>query len=194
MKVVVFDNNYKTGVSEKELNWYVVADSAFSNGGKPFFLPEDMGEATVSISPAIRICRLGKSVLPRFANRYFHEFALAFHFRLNNLYERMKAAGKPISEAVSFDRSIMVSDFSELENDLKDLSLELKINGQLVKEFFGKEMTFGPEILISRFSQMNTLKMGDVILLSLSPGVIIREGDYLQLSYGDRPEFTIKVK
>ena len=194
MKVIVFENNYSQASADSNPSWYVVADSAISNAGKPFYVPDRFGEVAVSVAPAFKCCRLGKSVEPRFASRYFREVAPAVHFRLLDLKEELQRKGVSFSPAVSFDRSVMTGDFIPLDPADKPLSLKLNINGETVSLWEYKEMKQGLYEAVSGFSRLNTIKMGDVILPAPGTPFIIKEGDFIEVVGDGFKPLVIKVK
>ena len=194
MKVIVLENNYYHADEGGDLSWYIVADSAISNAGKPFYMPDEYGEVTVSVSLAFRFCRLGKSIAPKFAPRYYKEVASAVHFRLRDLKEEMQNKGVSFSPAVSFDRSVMAGDYVAFDSLEQDVSLTLKINGEPVGTWNLKDMCQNINEIICKFSRLNTIKMGDVMLPALGPQFRIKEGDFIEVSGEGLNPLTIKVK
>lgn len=194
MKVVVFENNHASQPAEDSPGWYLVADSAISNTGKPFYIPEEAGKVVVNISPAFKISRLGKYIDPRFAPRYYKEYAPAVHFVIPALKEELIRSGRGISRAVSFDKSIMAGDFQPLPPDMQDIRLSLKLNGEKLKEWKYSDMHRNPELLLHEYSKSNTVKMGDIFLPAPFGDVAIGIGDYLEVMCGDSQAFSVKVK
>lgn len=192
MKVIVIDNNFQGDV--KPVSWYVVADSALSNSGKPFYIPEEGGEVEVHLSMAVRFSRLGKYIEPRFAKRYFKEIAPALHFRLEEMKRELITLGLPVSAAVSFDRSVMADKYRNIEDDYDSLKVELLKNGESVGSLKPADMANPLEELIHRYSKTNTIKMGDVMLPAVGPGLKIKEGDRLDVIFCGEPSFTVKIK
>lgn len=194
MKVIIFDNNNLSADKNLPVGWYIVADSALSNWGKPFYVPENCNLVTVSLSMALKISKLGKYISPRFAGRYFHEFAPALHFRLPELRSLLMNLGLPVTPALSFDKSVMTADFKELPENPKDISMSLKLNGSTRAEWKFTDLNIQPEELIHNFSIMNTLKMGDLILPSLTVGVPVVQGDVIEVESPLFSDLRIKVK
>lgn len=192
MKVVVFCNNHKSEGNKKTVGWYLVADSAISNSGKPFFVPDEE-KVEGRLSMAVRISRLGKSISPRFAHRYYHEIAPAVHFQLPERLELLQRDSLPISPAVSFDRSVMADFYQETE-ELRNINLSMRLNGQEVLSLSQEDFLRPVDELISEFSKTNTLKIGDVLLPCLSPAVKVDIGDYLEIIFNGSVMFTVKIK
>lgn len=104
----------------KPKSWFFLADSALSNAGKPFFLPDQKVSAALAI--AFRFARLGKTIAPKFAARYIDTWAPAINFRLESLYNLLDEASLPTDPAVSFDKSLFYGDFIKIDLDNDFLS------------------------------------------------------------------------
>ena len=192
MKAIVFENKYDGSAPMADFHpWYVVADSALSNSGKPFYIPEYCGDAAVKVGIAVKISKLGKYIEPRFAPRYFKEYAPILHFVLPEMMKALEERKMPVSPAVSFDKSIIAGDWIPCNEDLPAINLVLELNGHNAKEW---KYETDIEVLIHEFSKMNTLKMGDVIIPPLSEGIVIKQGDFLQVKSNKTSPFSVKVK
>lgn len=184
MKVVVFEKCVQGG-------WYLLADSAITNTGKPFYLPDDYGTVSVSIGMAVRIDRIGKSISPKFASRYYHSIAPVLHFRMSELEEKLRSEGLPADASRNFDRSLFVGEFRPL-SEISDLFLTH--NGVEVAKYDTKKQILCVDELISGISRLNTMKMGDFIVPGLSVQFTIKEGDILEVKDKDNTLFYVKVK
>lgn len=191
MKVFVCVNNYGDENRGNAGGWYYLADSSVTNTGKPFYLPENMGRVTVSLSGIIKISRLGKLVTPKFAQRYFSEMAPGLHFTLPDYKNHLKEEGLPEDPARNFDRSLFVGDFMEFSTDK---SFELWKNGEMIRMFNFNELLVSPEDLIAEISVMNTLKMGDLLVPGLSGEIELGIGDFLEVKTNGENAFHVKVK
>lgn len=193
MKVVVIENNYLSHDKLPPIGWYVVADSAICNLGKPFYIPEDCGKVEVSLSIAVRFSRLGKSIEARFANRYYKEYAPALHFRLVELMDILKKEKRSISPSVSYDRSIIYGDYN-LFSQSSQIDLSLKINGKNLIDWHSQSLNKTVDMMIQEYSKMNTIKMGDIMLPALNGSLIINEGDIIEVTGEGLNPFIVKVK
>lgn len=174
-----------------ECGWYFLADSAVSNTGKPFYLPENHGEVTVSLVPVVRISRLGKSIVPKFASRYYSECAPGVHFRLPQFEEELISKGLPGDAARNFDRSLFVGEFFPMEETVK---IELKINGEKVSEIIFEGISHEIDEMLSKVSKMNTIKMGDYLVPEIRGSRILKEGDLIEVMRNGERAFHVKVK
>lgn len=191
MKAIVIENNYKESITHGKCGWYFLADSAISNTGKPFYLPENVGRVTASISLAIKISRLGKFIEPRFASRYYVECAPAVHFRLPEFKEKLGSEGLPEDAARSFDKSLFVGDFFPWE---ASIIINLWKNGMAEVSFSPDKLNFSVDEVLSKVSVMNTVKIGDLLIPGLNGEVELDEGDILDLRSAEDSLFKVKIK
>lgn len=199
MKVIVAANNYSVGEayqlpeekSRRDQGFFLIADSAVTNTGKPFFIPENKGEVEVFPAIAVKIIRLGKHIAPKFAGRYYSAFAPSLNFRLSGFEKELKSKGLPVEAALSFDRSLFVGEFSPVE-ELEPLMLTK--NKREVARLEAEKFIIPINEVIEVVSDLNTLKMGDLIVPALGPGVKIERGDLLELRCGDKEAFQVRVK
>ena len=195
----VVENNYpcETGKGREDISsmvspgWYLIADSAVTNTGKPFYLPEKLGLVTVALGAAIRITRLGKSIAPKFAGRYFKEIAPVLHFSLPEYREKLKMAGLPLDASENFDRSLFVGEFQPIEG-MREINL--RVNEKKVSCWKIEDLYFDLNDLIADLSTMNTIKMGDLIVPGLCSSHEMNEGDKLEVEVGGVTSFQVKVK
>lgn len=74
MKAIV---RHTASTETRDTRWYNIADSAILFSPRPYFLPEWLENPTVTAALAVRISRLGKTIEPRFASRYFDAATIA---------------------------------------------------------------------------------------------------------------------
>lgn len=193
MKTFVFDNNYSHNVAPDPLSWYFLADSALTNAGKPFFIPDFAKDFEAIPTVAVRINRLGKSVAARYGSRYYAEYAPALHFRASDLLLSQRAKGLPGDMAWSFDRSFIMSDFIKYPSS-GYIEVCLRKNGVADGAFCSSKMLLSLNEVISRASCANTLKIGDLIVPALPSGSGIAIGDLVELSVGDDNVLSVQIK
>ena len=75
--------------------------------------------------------------------------------------------------------------------DVKNLNLELKLNGKVMQSGNTKDMIFSVEHLVSYLSYFMTLKPGDIITTGTPPGVGMGRKPQLFLKSGDEMELKI---
>jgi 2-keto-4-pentenoate hydratase/2-oxohepta-3-ene-1,7-dioic acid hydratase in catechol pathway len=96
------------------------------------------------------------------------------------IQNQLKAKGLPWERAKAFDHSAVFSEFVPISGDLKDLNLELHVNGQLQQHGGCSMMLYSPTDLVEAINKFMTLEDGDVVLTGTPAGVgPIHVGDQL---------------
>lgn len=171
MKIIIYENP----------EWRFLPDSAYSNAGKPFYIPDFADNFEAFMAPTIKITRLGKSIATKFASRYYLEIAPAIHFRSPSHMESLRNDGRPDDAGCSFDRSVIVGEMEELATIDKDSGFTMSVNGnQAAKIAFSRVIEMADEA-ISKVSSCNTIKMGDLLIPIMSEGISIKIGDRLEV-------------
>ena len=201
MKTFVIENNLIADASDNapdnannDANWYFLDDSAICNAGKPFFIPELEDFADARLVIALKVNRLGKSISPRFAKRYYSEAAPAIHFRLPALREELIRRNLSTDRAYSFDRSLIIGDFMPVENFTDDSAINLLKNGESAASWSVEKLRMPIDEIVAAVSVTNSLKMGDIIIPSLSESVEVRIGDMLEIKSGETSLLSVPVK
>lgn len=181
------------------IEYEYVPDSSLTPWRKPFFLPGFDTRFTVSVMPAIVLCRLGKTIPQRFASRYYTEGSLAVSFRAADLYQRLKSEGLPVGRAVAFDSSLLVSPRMPIEELLSLFSEGVTVSADDTPAVTVRCRDLRERIdrAIHLLSLTHTLKTGDIILPAIDEGALdAAEGMSLTIT-GDATgqelhKFTIK--
>ena len=191
MKTIVIDNSKKINAGSCPFSWFLIADSAVSNTGKPFYLPDENGRILATLSVAIKISRLGKSISPKFSYRYYSEMAPAVHFYMPDMEKELHEMGLPTDPAHNFDRALMVGDFIPFKPESE---FRLSLNETPAAVFSFTNLFPDIDESISLLSSFNTLKMGDLILPGLSDPLALKQGDLLEIYNNGEKSFIIKIK
>ena len=163
MKIVLFTYPEKAMLS--------LPDSAVVKNGNPFFIPDFDSRFEAKPYIAVKISRLGKSIAARFAHRYYEELAPAFNISAADLLIKLRRGQLPWTEATGFDKSVPLGKFLP-SDEIRKMELKLTLTD---KEGNSRDASFpipsDEEIAeaIERVSLTNSLKMGDLLLLPLSP-------------------------
>lgn len=172
MKTFVLHNNYaahnKTGV--RALNntecpvAYVLPDTAILKDGRPFFIPDFAEPCTMQTHLVVRISRLGKSVSPRFAHRYYDAATVGVTFRAEALLEWLRAAGLPWDVAVGFDGAAVIGRFVEAgDRDLSHTAFRVMLDGEEVLAGNSQQLLCSIDESIAYVSRFYTLRQGDLL-------------------------------
>ncbi|MCK4662114.1 MAG: fumarylacetoacetate hydrolase family protein [Bacteroidales bacterium] len=179
MKIIAIGRNYKEHV--KELNntlpaepiFFLKPESALIYNNKPFFYPDFSKEIHHEVEIVIKINRLGKNILPKFAYRYYDEISLGIDFTARDLQDKAKTKGLPWEISKAFDGSAPIGKFLPKSSfsDIQNISFSLDINSECVQKGNTKNMIFSIDEIIAYVSKFLTLKIGDLIFTGTPNGV-----------------------
>ncbi len=176
---------------------FTKADSALLKDGKPFFIPHFTEQCEYETELVVRICRLGRSIAPRWAHRYYDAVTVGIDFTARDLQTKFRKEGLPWELSKGFDGSAVVGKFVPKEHflDVQNIRFHLDVNGRTVQRGHTAEMLTKVDDLVSYISQFFTLKMGDLIYTGTPVGVgRVYEGDHLEgFLEGDKVlEFNVR--
>ena len=161
---------------------FTKADSALLTSGKPFFVPSFTQQCEYETEVVVRICRLGRSIAPRWAHRYYDEVTVGIDFTARDLQRKLRQEGLPWELSKGFDGSAVVGEMvkKDMLPDIQDLHFRLEKNGETVQQGHTADMLFRVDEIVSYISRFFTLKMGDLIYTGTPAGVgSVQEGDHL---------------
>lgn len=129
----------------------LVADSAVCADNMPLFVPD--GAWMCQARMALRIDRLGKSIKPQFARRYYGAFTLVNYLRRA---DSLAPEGGAIDQCVIHGRWLPIGDAApEVAVEVADL----RYGGVVEVDFSAIDEA------ISELSRLSTFKTGDIIIL-----------------------------
>jgi acylpyruvate hydrolase len=178
MKIICIGRNY--GAHAKELGnevpdkpvIFCKPDTAVLKNNEPFYLPNFSKDIHHEIEVVVKIDKMGKSIAPQFAHKYYSEFTLGIDFTARDLQTELKGKGLPWELAKAFDHSAVLGEFIKKDNcDLNQLDFNLYKNDVLVQHGNTKDMLFSIDAIISFVSFYFTLKTGDLIFTGTPAGV-----------------------
>lgn len=171
---------------------FTKCDSALVTRGRPFFIPDYTQECEYEAELVVRICRMGRSISPRFAHRYYDAVTVGVDFTARDLQRKLRAEGLPWDIAKGFDGSAVVGDFRDFNGipavpqtgsaghrhggaDMTEtgrrIEFRLDINGRTVQSGTSTDMIYPVDYIISYVSRFFTLKTGDLIFTGTPSGV-----------------------
>ena len=111
MKIFAIGMNYaehnkelgETLYKSEEPVIFTKADSALLTGGKPFFIPDFTERCEYETEIVVRISRLGRSIAPRWAHRYYDAVTVGIDFTARDLQQRLRTQGLPWELCKGFD-------------------------------------------------------------------------------------------
>ncbi|MDX9852372.1 MAG: fumarylacetoacetate hydrolase family protein [Tenuifilaceae bacterium] len=195
MKIICIGRNYSEHA--KEMNspvpdvpvFFIKPDTALLRNNNAFYYPSFTNDLHYELEVVLKICRLGKSISERFANRYYSEVGLGIDFTARDLQKTCKEKGLPWEIAKAFDYSAAVSPFIPKEElgDLTNLEFRLEKNGEVVQRGNTADMLFSFDKLISYVSGYVSFRIGDLLFTGTPAGVgSVVIGDRLTAYLGDR--------
>ena len=205
MKIICIGRNYADHAAElknaipSEPIFFLKPDSAVLAHRHPFYLPDWSDEIHFEVELLVRICKLGKSIAPEFAHRYYDAISLGIDFTARDIQAKLKAKGHPWEKAKAFDGSAVISrqwlPVDSLQEGVQKTKFRLDCNGKTVQNGDAKNMLFGIDALIAHISKFMTLKLGDVIFTGTPSGVgRVSPGDTLEGFIEDRSMFRVPVR
>lgn len=192
MKIVCVENNY--GGCQGNVTWHSLPDTALWREGKPLFLVDDSEGVELVPSVVVRINRLGKCIAPRFAHRYWNEYALGLNARMSGKLAQLAGEGLPWSEACAFDGSALVGPMMPLQEGGPADFTATTSTGESV-EWEAEDMKLGIDEVIALVSQRSTLKIGDLLFVALPrKGLKINIGDEVNVKASSGEEYIVRIK
>ncbi len=149
------------------------SDSSLLNQRKPFFMPDGLGTITATESIAVRICRLGRNIQPKFALRYADAYALALDFRAEKLLRQGRW-----TEGAAFDCSLAVGQWTE------------------PMLFPAEKLPQKPSIeeAIATISKIMTIRTGDIIYINTSLPKTVEQEQIYTLYINNEENLYCKIK
>lgn len=180
MKILCVARNYALHAREMKAEapaspvFFLKPDSAILHDNQPFFYPDFSRQVEHEVELVVKIDRVGKSIEPRFAHRYYSEVTLGIDFTARDLQQEAKAKGLPWLQSKGFDGSAAIGRFvplKELNAEVQNLGFALFRNGTMVQQGNTRDMIHTVDLLISDISRYMLLRTGDLIFTGTPAGV-----------------------
>jgi len=203
MKIICIGRNYIEHA--RELNnpvpenpvFFLKPDTSLLIRNRPFFYPDFSNDIHYETELVLRICKVGRYILPNYAHTYYDEIGIGIDLTARDLQKKHKEKGLPWEIAKAFDFSAPLGNFIKKEEfpDINNISFSLKINGELKQKGNSKDMIFNFDHIVSYISKFITLKMGDLIFTGTPEGVgPIHKEDRIEGFIEDVKLLDFKVK
>ena len=203
MKIICIGMNYRRHAIEMGRPYptepvvFMKPDSSLLKKNKPFFLPGFSNDIQYELEVVVKISKLGKSISPKFAPRYYDEITAGIDITARDVQTRLSKSMLPWEISKGFDGSAPIGDFIPVSSagDIRNLDFRLEINDLIVQQANTSDMIFGVDELISYISQYFTLKTGDLIFTGTPSGVgPLRRNDHLVAWIGEKPLLDFLIK
>jgi 2-keto-4-pentenoate hydratase/2-oxohepta-3-ene-1,7-dioic acid hydratase in catechol pathway len=195
-KLIAVGLNYAEHIAEMKrtplgtpLIWFKAPTSLLPhNGVIEIAFPDHQTDFETELG--IVIGRTAKNVPVERANDFIFGYTIGLDISDRDLQKSEKQFGR----CKSFDTYTPIGPFVYSDVDVRDLSLELRHNGETRQRARTSQMIYPPSEIISFASQSLTLLPGDVILTGTPSGVgPIRAGDELEARIGEWPPLRNRV-
>jgi acylpyruvate hydrolase len=166
MKIICIESNYPSQENKNsEPVFFLKPETAIIRNKLPFFIPEHASQIIPRINIVLKVCRLGKNIQERFANRYYTEIGIGVDMEAADVLETCRNKGLPWEKAKAYDSSAPLGDFISINEvaDHRAISFSLFKNGDCILKANTYEMIYSFDKIISHVSKFMTLKMGDHI-------------------------------
>ncbi|WKW47478.1 fumarylacetoacetate hydrolase family protein [Myroides sp. JBRI-B21084] len=202
MKIICVGRNYIDHINElsnqkpTEPVLFIKPDSSVLINGSPFVIPEFSNDVHHEVEVLVKICKVGKYIQPKFADKYYNQIGLGIDFTARDIQSKLKEKGLPWEISKGFDGSAVIGNFVDKTHfqDLQNVSFELKKNNEIVQKGNTKDMLWQINELIAYVSQFFTLKTGDIIFTGTPSGVSkVNPNDELEGFLEGEKMFSIKV-
>jgi len=150
---------------------------------KPLYYPEFTDDLQYECEVVVKICKNGKFIQEKFANKYYDEVTLGIDFTARDVQRDQQSKGLPWEIAKAFDGSAAVGDFVPVtvETNVHNLAFQLKLNDQTVQDGHTRNMIFSIDHVIAYVSKFFTINIGDLIFTGTPAGVgPVNAGDQLE--------------
>jgi 2-keto-4-pentenoate hydratase/2-oxohepta-3-ene-1,7-dioic acid hydratase in catechol pathway len=195
-KLIAVGLNYADHIAEMKrtplgtpLIWFKAPSSLLPHNGKiEIAFPEHQTDYETELG--IVIGRMAKNVSAEDAQDFIFGYTIGLDVSDRDLQKSEKQFGR----CKSFDTYTPLGPFVYADVDVRDLSVELRQNGEVRQKARTSQMIYSVGEIVSFASQSLTLLPGDVILTGTPSGVgPIRAGDKLEARIGDWPALRNSV-
>lgn len=203
MKIFCVGRNYVEHAKElgnavpEEPVIFMKPKSALLQSHTPFYYPEFSNELHYEIELVLRVCKNGKYVSERQANKYYNAISVGIDFTARDIQAELKKKGLPWEKAKAWDNSAVLGQWKELTPDLlkKPVHFSLKKNGEDAQIGVTTDMIFTFEQIVSHISNYFSLNIGDLIYTGTPAGVgecVV--GDILEGFFEQERLFELEIK
>ena len=179
MKIICVGRNYADHAKELQNDVptvpviFMKPKSALLLPAKPLYYPEFTQDLQYECEVVVRICKNGKFIQEKFANKYYDQVSLGIDFTARDLQREQQKKGLPWEIAKAFDGSAAVGTFVPItvETEVSNLAFQLKLNDVTVQDGHTRNMIFTVDHIIAYVSRFFTLHIGDMIFTGTPAGV-----------------------
>ncbi|HNJ58639.1 MAG TPA: fumarylacetoacetate hydrolase family protein [Chitinophagaceae bacterium] len=163
----------------------------------PFYYPEFCNELHYEIELVLRICKNGRYIPQKQANKYYNGITVGIDFTARDIQDDLKKKGLPWEKAKAWDNSAIIGTWKDLTAErLKNpFSFSLKNNNETVQVGNSKDLIFSFDAVIAHISNYFSLNIGDLVFTGTPAGVgecVV--GDVLEGYLENEKMFDLDIK
>jgi len=203
MKIICIGMNYRRHAIEmgrpfpSEPVVFMKPDSSILKKNKPFFLPDFSSEIHYEVEVVVKISKLGKGILTKFAPRYYDEITAGIDITARDLQAKLSKSMLPWEISKGFDGAAPLGRFIPINSvgKVENIDFRLEINDKTVQHSNTSDMIFSINEIVSYVSRFFTLKTGDLIFTGTPSGVgPLKRNDHLVAYINDMPLLDFMIK
>ncbi len=196
-KLIAVGLNYADHIAEMKrtplgspLIWFKAPSSLLPHNGKiEIAFPQHQTDFEAELAVVIGVTAKNVS----FQSALDHVFGYTIGLDISD--RDLQKSEKQFGRCKSFDTYTPVGPFVYADVDVKDLSIELRHNGEIKQRARTSQMIYSVAQIVSFASQSLTLASGDVVLTGTPSGVgPIRDGDELEAKIDNWPPLRNGVR
>lgn len=203
MKFICIGKNYLAHAKEldsdvpEEPMFFFKPDNAVPSQAGIFPYPSFSQNLHYELELVVLIDSPARNVSEAEASSCYSHVSVGIDFTARDLQQRQKQLGYPWEICKSFEDSAPVGPWvplTSLSKGIQELSIELRINGEVRQRGFTGDMVFPVNRLISHVSRYVTLDPGDVLMTGTPEGVgAVVPGDVLEAYLEQEKLLTVAV-
>ncbi len=202
-KVMCLCRSYKAhaiemgGTPPENPEFFLKPSTAIIGNGENIVLPKESEDVHHEVELAVVIGKGGKNIPKENAPDHVLGYAVFIDVTARDIQTKAKKAGKPWSAAKGYDTFAPMSDIMPKEKvkDVHNLSIWLKVNGEMRQMSNTGKMIFTLQEIIEHISKIMTLEPGDVIATGTPEGVSrIVAGDVVEAGIENVGTIEVGVK
>jgi 2-keto-4-pentenoate hydratase/2-oxohepta-3-ene-1,7-dioic acid hydratase in catechol pathway len=203
MKIFCVGRNYADHAKElgnavpEEPVIFMKPKSALLQSNAPFYYPEFSNELHYEAEIVLHICKNGKYIQERQANKYYNKLTVGIDFTARDIQAELKKKGLPWEKAKAWDNSAVVGKWIDITADIikKPINFSLLKNKETVQDGNSKDMIFSFDHIVSHISNYFSLNIGYLVFTGTPAGVgecVV--GDVLEGFLVKEKMFEIEIK
>jgi 2-keto-4-pentenoate hydratase/2-oxohepta-3-ene-1,7-dioic acid hydratase in catechol pathway len=179
MKIFCIGRNYAAHAAElgndipDEPVVFMKPKSALLQAHTPFYYPEFTNELHYECELVLRICKNGKYIQDRFANKYYDALTVGIDFTARDIQNELKEKGLPWEKAKAWDNSAVIGKWipmTDIKNK-KDINFSLFNNKEVVQQGNSNQMIHSFDSIVAHISNYFSINIGDLIFTGTPAGV-----------------------